>query len=71
MNVRYTLEELSDLAVNETGFCVGVYWRSVTGSGTAHTDDQDWLATERALRARKGMRHLYRDVAPRPSRPRA
>ena len=32
MNVRYTLEELSDLAVNETGFCIGVYWRSVTGS---------------------------------------
>jgi hypothetical protein len=32
MNVRYTLNELSDLAVNETGFCVGVYWRSVTGS---------------------------------------
>jgi hypothetical protein len=32
MNVRYTLKELSDLAVNETGFCVGVYWRSVTGS---------------------------------------
>ena len=32
MNVRYTLKELSDLAVNETGFCVGVYWTSVTGS---------------------------------------
>ncbi|GAB4448920.1 MAG: hypothetical protein OHK0015_53860 [Chloroflexi bacterium OHK40] len=32
MNVRYTLKELRDLAVNETGFCVGVYWRSVTGS---------------------------------------
>jgi hypothetical protein len=32
MNVRYTLKELSDLAVNETGFCVGIYWRSVTGS---------------------------------------
>jgi hypothetical protein len=32
MNVRYTLKELSDLAVNETGFCIGVYWRSVTGS---------------------------------------
>ena len=32
MNVRYTLKELQDLAVNEIGFCVGVYWRSVTGS---------------------------------------
>ena len=32
MNVRYTLKELSDLAVNEIGFCVGIHWRSVTGS---------------------------------------
>jgi len=32
MNVRYTLRALQDLAVNETGFCVGIYWRSVTGS---------------------------------------
>ncbi|NTU79956.1 MAG: hypothetical protein HGA45_11215 [Chloroflexales bacterium] len=37
--------------------------------GRAHVDDQDWLATEQALKARKGMKHLYRDAAPRPSRP--
>ena len=33
MNVRYTLKELGEWAVNETGFCVGIYWRSVRGSG--------------------------------------
>jgi hypothetical protein len=38
--------------------------------GHKHTDDQDWLATEQTLKARKGMKHLYRDAAPRPSRPR-
>lgn len=32
MNVRYTLKDLGDLAVNEVGFCVGIHWRSVTGS---------------------------------------
>lgn len=32
MNVRRTLDELGDLAVNEIGFCVGIHWRSVTGS---------------------------------------
>lgn len=38
--------------------------------GSRHTDDQDWLATEQTLRARKGLKHLYRDAAPRPRRPR-
>jgi hypothetical protein len=37
--------------------------------GRAHADDQDWLATEQTLKARKGMKHLYRDAAPRPPRP--
>jgi hypothetical protein len=32
MNVRRTLDELCDLAVSEIGFCIGVHWRSVTGS---------------------------------------
>ena len=32
MSVRYTLKELNDLAVREIGFCVGIYWKSVTGS---------------------------------------
>ena len=32
MYVRRTLKELGELALNEIGFCVGIYWRSVTGS---------------------------------------
>jgi hypothetical protein len=32
MNVRYSLQELGDLAVEQIGFCIGVSWRSVTGS---------------------------------------
>jgi len=32
VNVRYTLMGLHDLAVHEIGFCVGIHWRSVTGS---------------------------------------
>ena len=32
MNVRRTLEQLESMAVNEVGFCVGIYWKSVTGS---------------------------------------
>ena len=32
MNMRKTLQELLDEAVQEIGFCIGVYWRSVTGS---------------------------------------
>jgi len=32
MYVRRTLKELEHLAVNEIGFCTGIYWRSVTGS---------------------------------------
>jgi hypothetical protein len=37
--------------------------------GHKHSDDQDWLTTEGALKARKGLKHLYRDAAPRPRRP--
>ncbi len=32
MNVRRTLDELGDLAVTQIGFCIGIHWRSVTGS---------------------------------------
>ena len=32
MNVRRTLDELADLAVTQIGFCIGIRWRSVTGS---------------------------------------
>jgi hypothetical protein len=32
MYVRRTLKELGELATREIGFCVGIYWRSVTGS---------------------------------------
>lgn len=32
MKVRSTLQDLHDLAVHEIGFCVGIHWRSVTGS---------------------------------------
>jgi len=32
VNMRKTLQELLDEAVQEIGFCIGVYWRSVTGS---------------------------------------
>jgi len=32
MYVRRTLREFGELAVAETGFCVGIYWRSVRGS---------------------------------------
>jgi len=42
---------------------------STPRGGRAHADDQDWLATEQTLKARKGMKHLYRDAAPRPPRP--
>ncbi|NJO83646.1 MAG: hypothetical protein HC828_13135 [Blastochloris sp.] len=31
MKIRQTLETLQHLAVREIGFCVGLYWRSVTG----------------------------------------
>jgi hypothetical protein len=33
--------------------------------GLAHAADEDWLATEDTLKARKGLRVVYRDVAPR------
>jgi len=36
--------------------------------GVAHDADQDWLVTEEALKARKGMKYLYRAAAPRPRR---
>ena len=32
MKIRYTLKELGKLAVDEIGFCNGIYWKSVTGS---------------------------------------
>lgn len=32
MYVRRTLKELGELATQEIGFCVGIYWRSVRGS---------------------------------------
>lgn len=35
MNVRYTLQELGEWAIRETGFCAGVYWTSVRGSRVA------------------------------------
>lgn len=38
--------------------------------GRKHTVDQTWLTTEGALKARKGLRHIYHDAAPRPRRPR-
>lgn len=31
MYIRRTLKELGNLAVDEIGFCVGIYWKSVTG----------------------------------------
>lgn len=39
--------------------------------GIAHEADQDWLATEEVLKARKGLRVVYRDAAPRPRRRRS
>jgi len=36
----------------------------------AHTDDQEWLATEQTLRARKGLKRLYCGAEPRPNYPR-
>jgi hypothetical protein len=38
--------------------------------GRTHADDQKWLATEQTLRARKGLKRLYREAAPRPRHPR-
>jgi hypothetical protein len=32
MKIRYLIEQLQTMAVREIGFCVGTYWRSVTGS---------------------------------------
>ena len=29
--MRYTIEELTDMADSEIGFCVDVHWRSLTG----------------------------------------
>lgn len=37
--------------------------------GRTHADDQDWVSTQEALKARKAMKHIYRDVAPCPPRP--
>lgn len=37
--------------------------------GRTHAADQDWLGTEATIKARKGLKRLYRDVAPRPARP--
>jgi hypothetical protein len=34
--------------------------------GVARAADEDWLVTEEALKARKGLRVVYRDAAPRP-----
>lgn len=42
---------------------------STPRQGRKHANDKDWLATEQALRVRKGIKHLYRDAAPRPTRP--
>jgi septal ring factor EnvC (AmiA/AmiB activator) len=39
--------------------------------GTAHSADEDWLATEEGLRACKGLRVVYRDAAPQPRRRRS
>ena len=39
--------------------------------GTAHAADQDWLTTAQTLRARKGLRVVYRDAAVRPRRRRS
>jgi hypothetical protein len=39
--------------------------------GTAHSTDEDWLATEEGLRACKGLRVVYRDAAPQPRRRRS
>ena len=39
--------------------------------GAAHAADQDWLTTEQTLRARKGLRVVYRDAAGRPRRRRS
>ena len=39
--------------------------------GRAHAHDRAWLDTAQALRGRRALRHLYRDAAPRPPRPRA
>jgi len=39
--------------------------------GIANGADKDWLATEQALRARKGLRGIYRDMAARPRRRRS
>jgi hypothetical protein len=38
--------------------------------GRTHAHDQDWLGTEATIKARKGLKHLYRDAAPHPARPR-
>lgn len=37
--------------------------------GRKHGNDQDWLATQETLKARKAIKHIYRDAAPRPPRP--
>jgi hypothetical protein len=39
--------------------------------GIAHQADQDWLTTEQVLKARKGLRAVYRDAVPRPRRQRS
>jgi hypothetical protein len=39
--------------------------------GVAHAADEDWLVTEEALKARRGLRVVYRDAAPRPRRRRS
>jgi hypothetical protein len=38
--------------------------------GHKHADDEAWLTTEATIKARKGLKYLYRDAAPRPPRPR-
>jgi hypothetical protein len=39
--------------------------------GRTHAHDRAWLATAQVLRSRRALRHVYRDAAPRPARPRA
>jgi hypothetical protein len=37
--------------------------------GHKHAKDESWLATETTIKARKGLKHLYREAAPRSARP--
>jgi len=39
--------------------------------GVAHPSDENWLATEAALKARRGLRVVYRDASPKPQRQRS